>query len=1040
MERNEFRERMNQFKKARETNPQLSYWEWKNSLPDNLANTPDWQYNNIGAWAGGLEPEMHEDGYYHLGSRNPYTGEILKPKSHPTYQEALETDANAGYFPYEKNGRTYTKTYAPTGDLSGYAYGTSGIGNDDSFRYVDNPSILNATIDLFNQGKITQDQFQKTQDHLNALKNESEETKQVSQEIDNARQWSIDWLNKRKATGKFEDQLTDDYMQFATNRFKNVMINVSSSPRNLSNDSNGNFFAPATKGGIGGINIRYNPNINDITKYSHNRNSNIIHEIAHAGTIFKNRKYSDEDWNNVYSPQIIQINKLLGAPLTTTSSSVSLGDYAGSAPEIYARLQQMRWAMKADPTRVNYTYDELKPYLNIFQLDFGKEKTEALMNTIAFNQNNNSTFGFDNFVEDPQDVISPYNLRKDVQHVAKGGIIGYDDGTDGIKMTPEQEKKFLEDRQKYAAMSGAISPVLDIKTAADFTPVGNAIAGKEIYDAASDGNYLDAGLLGATLVVPPVMAKPIKRYIPTVSRTVADKISKLLDKGNAIKESEWNNTVNRAIERIYDKDVRDRAAYIKDRYGVDIQSQYDAIDNLYTNNYESIPKAKIMQMEDGARAKMHTKPLASKAWATEGKPAGMKDFEMRVRPDVEPSKEVAEHEVNHWWTYSMMQNPDWRRSELQKITKDFEGALHKTNPLDPDNSDYYRDWMEQNAYGINVVNSMKELDIPFTKENVIKFINQKPDTSAQKRAARQFKNMDLYYDWLRTMPLAGMAGATYILGNKEDNSYADGTEGVGLLKYYGAYDPKQQAYVLPVDRNAGVVLPEVVITPQNNTDLAGYMQKGDFVKEAAEFTPVGDVMDLYQIGKDAYEGNYGQAALGAVLFFLPDIIAKPISKGIRKIGKNLTAKKRSDKLFREIESQRNAISRKETQLNQEYTLDKLKEIVDKKELQVIQEDPSKTVNRRRLNGLKFRDIYKKYQNQAANLSLSVDAKESLESLSTEQKNLFMKLLWDDPQYIKFAQSKNLPFDSQDTVDKWIEKQRTSIRGVYSEKPNPPQKT
>ena len=344
----------------------------------------------------------------------------------------------------------------------------------------------------------------------------------------------------------------------------------------------------------------------------------------------------------------------------------------------------------------------------------------------------------------------------------------YDEGIEGIKMTPEQEKKFLEDRQKYAAMSGAISPVLDIRIAADLTPIGNAIASKEIYDATSSGNYLDAGIIGASLVVPPVLAKSVKRYIPTVSRTVANKINKLLDNSNIVKETEWNNTINRAIERIYDKDVRDRAALLKDKYGVDIQSQYDAIDDLYTNNYESIPKARIMHIDDGARAKMHTNPTASKAWATEGKPAGMKDFEMQVRPDVEPSKEVAEHEINHWWTYSMMQNPDWRRSELQKITKDFEGALHKTNPLDPDNSEYYRDWMEQNAYGINVVNSMKELGIPFTKENVIKFINQKPDTSAQKRAARQFKNMDLYYDWLRTMPLAGMAGAAYMLYNEEE--------------------------------------------------------------------------------------------------------------------------------------------------------------------------------------------------------------------------------------------------------------------------------
>lgn len=127
MERSEFRQKMDQFKQARASNPQLSYWEWKNSLPDNLANTPDWQYNNIGAWSGGLQPELGDDGYYHLGSRNPYTGEILKPKSHPTYKKAIENDISAGYFPYEKNGITYTRTYSPTGDISGYENGTDGI-------------------------------------------------------------------------------------------------------------------------------------------------------------------------------------------------------------------------------------------------------------------------------------------------------------------------------------------------------------------------------------------------------------------------------------------------------------------------------------------------------------------------------------------------------------------------------------------------------------------------------------------------------------------------------------------------------------------------------------------------------------------------------------------------------------------------------------------------------------------------------------------------------------------------------------------------
>lgn len=122
------------------------------------------------------------------------------------------------------------------------------------------------------------------------------------------------------------------------------------------------------------------------------------------------------------------------------------------------------------------------------------------------------------------------------------------------------------------------------------------------------------------------------------------------------------------------------------------------------------------------------------------------------------------------------------------------------------------------------------------------------------------------------------------LDSKEDNSYSDGTDGI---KYYGTYSPKQQAYILPVYDDKGennVVLPEVTVTPQNNIDLAGYMQKGDFIKEAMSFTPVGDVEDIYNIGKNLYDKNYAQAALGAGLFFLPDIVSKPVKKIVKKLS------------------------------------------------------------------------------------------------------------------------------------------------------------
>ena len=86
----------------------ISYEEWKSKLPENLRNeTPD--YNLFGAYEAGLEPEYSEDdNSYHLGSRNPETGELLKRPGHPTFDIAVEEDKKLGYELYEENGKYYT--------------------------------------------------------------------------------------------------------------------------------------------------------------------------------------------------------------------------------------------------------------------------------------------------------------------------------------------------------------------------------------------------------------------------------------------------------------------------------------------------------------------------------------------------------------------------------------------------------------------------------------------------------------------------------------------------------------------------------------------------------------------------------------------------------------------------------------------------------------------------------------------------------------------------------------------------------------------
>jgi hypothetical protein len=51
---------------------------------------------------------------YHLPSRDPKSGRILKSSYHNTYWKALEEDTKLGYKPIMINGNTYTKRYDDT--------------------------------------------------------------------------------------------------------------------------------------------------------------------------------------------------------------------------------------------------------------------------------------------------------------------------------------------------------------------------------------------------------------------------------------------------------------------------------------------------------------------------------------------------------------------------------------------------------------------------------------------------------------------------------------------------------------------------------------------------------------------------------------------------------------------------------------------------------------------------------------------------------------------------------------------------------------
>lgn len=110
------REKYNEFAEGGDTKwtmeDEARYMEWRQSLPDNLRLTNDNDYDMRAAFKAGMQPVLESDGLYHLESRDPETGRILKSPHHPTYLQAINTDARMGYYPVvDDKGQTYTQTW-----------------------------------------------------------------------------------------------------------------------------------------------------------------------------------------------------------------------------------------------------------------------------------------------------------------------------------------------------------------------------------------------------------------------------------------------------------------------------------------------------------------------------------------------------------------------------------------------------------------------------------------------------------------------------------------------------------------------------------------------------------------------------------------------------------------------------------------------------------------------------------------------------------------------------------------------------------------
>lgn len=708
MEREAFRQRMQQYKQARENNPQLKYWDWKkendlgyqlykNNLPSNLQVETD-DYDLYGAYESNMQPELNEDGTYHLGSRDPYTGRILKSKQHPTYQKAIESEISAGYFPYEKNNVTYTKTYSPI-DISGYADGSSGIPGE----WKRNPDGSLVMVEDENGEKVPVKSQQKY-DYGNKIRSTS------SPRLTEEKRQQIEIRNQRRA----------DKIRHEVNLVQGALNDVANN----------------------------RPSSNVITEARKKQEESAVDKF-YPYKLMGNSLLEASKLGLAGAGLINGIRALRNVPVSTIGQAAELAGMGIDMLEGINSVTNKKWAESVENLvqvgsgelgRRNYRpYDEYDAVTGqLKNPGIGKYKGLVGLGVLSniyqiYDSVNNMT---DNIQE--ADSYSDGGIVDEdpPQNTSERPIINFDPKGDPYNPT-----------YGYNPGAGYVRSVFDLY---DAPVIGDALSIYDATQALKNKDWLGAGLAALT-VVP---------FIPTVSnykKSLNQQLNRITgitpDISKLQKQSDWNDLRNRSIERLYDPEVRARAAKIKSDYNVDLQSTYDKIINQYENDYFSLPEAEIMQLQD-AKAMIDLQEEAARRYKQYGIKPTQKDFRIKIDNAVTPSQEITNHEINHFNQYIHQDNPSWNKSELDKITKQFKGKLRDKNPIDPENTSYFMNWMEQNAYDINMLDRLKELNIKPTKQNILKYLKSLPDTDSIKKAALQFKNLDDYIKWLNTMPLA----------------------------------------------------------------------------------------------------------------------------------------------------------------------------------------------------------------------------------------------------------------------------------------------
>ncbi len=697
MDKQAFKQRMQALKSYRENNPGKGYWDWRNSLPDNLKYTDDTEYNMRGAYESGAQPILENDGFYHLPTRNPQTGEILKTSLHPTFWKGLAEDAKIGYNTYFVGDKVYTKS-KEEGPINVYADG--GEVARKSLKDIRKESIIEDKLD-YDVMLQNQNAYQK--------------------------EFATNWYKQRANNPKYNSQLGEGKLdKILSDINKATWKNPTEAMRdNLISQG----YSPTDqniKSQLQAIDAKGTKGFAVPSMYSYyGVPRNTWHEgIGHI--------VGD---NN---PAILDSTPNINIP----SNDPQYFDYVNQANEKHAQTWDFRGKNQTLKDDAGNYYIDPNRQLSSDDIQEMIDKGAAIPDQWK-----------DLTTQDISDLTNTF-----AYNYAKGGEVGNpdDDFTKAINTklgrTPDGRPKEQGLKPVFDLEDAAnITPIGDALSARD---VYNAVTEK-------DWTGAGLAALGILPFIPSGLRqlKPTARYIPSVSRSrEQDLLNAAFDNIKQKREylSDVANERNRVLESVNDYAHRVRAEKADQMFGTNYSDTYKLLSDLYEHKFFSLPEVQGIDMKE--IGKMQAKDQANKKFIKTGIGAGPEDFDFLVNP-YRPmaADELARHELNHYTDFIISRNRD--TSTNNNMLKQLEASLKKTNDVKDDyfklgtEQKAYMNQLRTRMYNDKAISSLEE---PVSTALIKKYMDSLGDKDSIKRAYKQHKSLSAYTKWFNSIPLLGI--------------------------------------------------------------------------------------------------------------------------------------------------------------------------------------------------------------------------------------------------------------------------------------------